>query len=168
MGSLQISCFLTEGLFGYSRLTYLHLPKSARSYLIPQSVKIHYFCSGPISVDPICPQPSGLLQSRARVALLSPRSPSLAFRRPPSLVALASSLLRRVFVCADFLPPALGSSHRWREDVSRASRLAWRPVTIALTPTSLNVAAPSIAPRSGVPTSVGEEELREIGAPQTV
>ena len=26
----------------------------------PQSVRINYFCSGPISVDPICPQPSGL------------------------------------------------------------------------------------------------------------
>ena len=29
-------------------------PKSARVYLFPQSVKIHYFCSGPTSVDPIC------------------------------------------------------------------------------------------------------------------
>ena len=34
-------------------LTYFYLPKSARVYLFPQSVKIHYFCSGPISVDPI-------------------------------------------------------------------------------------------------------------------
>ena len=36
-------------------LTYLYLPKSARSYLFPQSVKIYYFCSGPMSVDPVCP-----------------------------------------------------------------------------------------------------------------
>ena len=27
----------------------------------PPSVKIHYFCSGPIRVDPICPQPTQLL-----------------------------------------------------------------------------------------------------------
>ena len=32
----------------------------AGAYLFPQSVKLHYFCSGPISVDPICPQPSVL------------------------------------------------------------------------------------------------------------
>ena len=51
LGSLQISCCLTEGLFGYSPLTYFYIPKSARAYLFPQSVKNHYFCSGPISVD---------------------------------------------------------------------------------------------------------------------
>ena len=38
MGPLQISCFLM-------------------AYLFPQSVKMHYFCSGPIRADPICPQP---------------------------------------------------------------------------------------------------------------
>ena len=52
---LRISCFLTEGLLGCSR--YFYPPKSARAYLFPQSVKIICFCSGPISVDPICPQP---------------------------------------------------------------------------------------------------------------
>ena len=31
----------------------LYLPKSARAYLFPQSVKVCYFCSGPVSVDPI-------------------------------------------------------------------------------------------------------------------
>ena len=55
MGSLQISCFLTEGVLP---LTYLYIPKSSSSYLFPQSVKIDYFCSGPISVDPVCPQPN--------------------------------------------------------------------------------------------------------------
>ena len=39
MGSLQILVFF------------------ARAYLFPQSVEIHYFCSGPINVDRICPQP---------------------------------------------------------------------------------------------------------------
>ena len=42
-------------------LTYLSLPESARAYLFPLSVKISYFCCGPISVDPICPQPSILI-----------------------------------------------------------------------------------------------------------
>ena len=55
MGSLQISL----ETFWVLPLTYLYLPKSARAYLFPQSVKIHYFCSGPIRVDPICPQPRG-------------------------------------------------------------------------------------------------------------
>ena len=46
-----------RGIFGVLPLTCLYLPKSARAHLFPQSVKIHHFCSGPISVDPICPQP---------------------------------------------------------------------------------------------------------------
>ena len=49
--------FFDRGTFWVLPLTYFYLPKSARAYLFPQSVKIHYFCSGPISVDPICPQP---------------------------------------------------------------------------------------------------------------
>ena len=48
MGSLQRSCCLTEGLFGYA-VTYLYLPRSASAYLFPQADKIIYFCSGPIS-----------------------------------------------------------------------------------------------------------------------
>ena len=55
--SLRISHFLTEGLFGHFPLIYFYLPRSARACLFPQSVKKHYFCSGPLSVDPICPQP---------------------------------------------------------------------------------------------------------------
>ena len=53
-------------------LTYFYLPKSARAYLFPQFVKIHYFCSGPISVDPICPQPSVPRDLRARVSRPTP------------------------------------------------------------------------------------------------
>ena len=34
-------------------LSYFYFPKSARAYRFPQSVKSHYVCSGPISVDPI-------------------------------------------------------------------------------------------------------------------
>ena len=56
MGSLQDCMFLDRGTFWVLPITYFYLPKSARAYLFPQSVKIPYFCSGPISVDPICPQ----------------------------------------------------------------------------------------------------------------
>ena len=49
--------FFDRGTFWVLPLTCFYLPKSARAYLFPQSVEIHYFRSGPISVDPICPQP---------------------------------------------------------------------------------------------------------------
>ena len=32
---------------------YFYLPKSARAYILPQSVRTHYFCSGPMRADPI-------------------------------------------------------------------------------------------------------------------
>ena len=51
------NCMFLIVCFGVLPLAYFYLPKSARAYLFPQSVRIHYFCSGPISVDPICPQP---------------------------------------------------------------------------------------------------------------
>ena len=47
--------FFDRGTFWVLPLTYL--PQSARAHLFPQFVKIHYFCSGPVSVEPICPQP---------------------------------------------------------------------------------------------------------------
>ena len=45
--------FFDRGTFWVLLSTYLYLPKSARAYRFPQSVKICYFCSGPICVDPI-------------------------------------------------------------------------------------------------------------------
>ena len=50
--------FFDRGTFWVLPLTYFCLPKSARAHIFPQSVKIHYFCSGLFSVDPICPQPT--------------------------------------------------------------------------------------------------------------
>ena len=50
--------FFDRGTLWVLPLTYFYLPKSARAYLFPQSVRNHYFCSGPIRVDPICPQPN--------------------------------------------------------------------------------------------------------------
>ena len=44
-----------RGTFWVLSLTYFYLPKSARAYF---SVKTYFFFSGPISVEPICPQPS--------------------------------------------------------------------------------------------------------------
>ena len=46
--------FLTEVLFGYQSVKIC-------SFCVPfpQSVKKHYFCNDPISVDRICPQPRG-------------------------------------------------------------------------------------------------------------
>ena len=49
--SLQLSCVLVRGTFWVLPLTQFDIHKSARAYLVPQSVKTHCFCSGPISVD---------------------------------------------------------------------------------------------------------------------
>ena len=51
-GPLRILCFVDRVVFWILPLTYFDLPKNARAYLFPQSVKINYFCRGPISVDP--------------------------------------------------------------------------------------------------------------------
>ena len=61
LGHCKCSWFLTGTLL-VLHLIYVYIPKSARAYLFPQSVKIPYLCSGPISVDPICSQPSGGLR----------------------------------------------------------------------------------------------------------
>ena len=39
-----------RGTFRVLPLAYFYLPKSARASLCPQSVRMHYFCSGPIKV----------------------------------------------------------------------------------------------------------------------
>ena len=52
--------FVDRGTFWVLPLTYFDLPKSSRVYLFPQSVRIHYFFSDPVSVEPICPQPIGV------------------------------------------------------------------------------------------------------------
>ena len=75
LGSLQFSCFLTEGLFGYPREPTLILPKVPGRTLFPQSVRTHYFRSGPISVDPVGPQP------RSTSCWISAPRPA---QRPPS------------------------------------------------------------------------------------
>ena len=50
--------FLDRGTFWVLPFTYVFLPKSARAYLFPQSVKFITFAAAPLySVDPICSQP---------------------------------------------------------------------------------------------------------------
>ena len=51
-GSLQISCFLTEGLVGYSHQPIFTFPKGARAYLFPQSVKSITFAAAPLGLTP--------------------------------------------------------------------------------------------------------------------
>ena len=48
-GVTAIFIMFGTGTFWVLPLTYLYIPKSARAYLFPQSVQIHYFCSGPIN-----------------------------------------------------------------------------------------------------------------------
>ena len=57
-GVTAIFMLFDRGTFWVLPLTYFYLPQSARTYFsFYQSVKNRYFRSGPISVDPICPQP---------------------------------------------------------------------------------------------------------------
>ena len=44
-------CSFGRGIFWALLLTRFYLPESARAYLFPQIIKMHYFRSGPISVD---------------------------------------------------------------------------------------------------------------------
>ena len=73
MDSLQSLCVLTEGLFGYSREPTLIFPQVPGRTFFPNLSKCGYLCSGPISVDPICPQPTRTEQriGSAREALFS-------------------------------------------------------------------------------------------------
>ena len=61
--------FFGRGTFWVLPLTYFYLPKSARAYLFTNPSNNKYFCSDPISVEPICPQPR-----RARCAGLRSRT----------------------------------------------------------------------------------------------
>ena len=81
-------------------LTYVVLPKRARAYLFPQSVKSVRFCSGPISADPICPQPS------------CSRTPSSQMRRRDGSAPLrlsACESLRRIERSLLLPPPSVRS-----------------------------------------------------------
>ena len=56
MGSLQLS-FFYRNLFGYSRQPTFIFPKVPGRICSPNLSKFVTFCSGPISVDPMRPQP---------------------------------------------------------------------------------------------------------------
>ena len=55
MGSLHLFLCFSRDLLGTNLSKYVNI-----AYLFTQSVKNSYFCSDPISVDPICPQPRHL------------------------------------------------------------------------------------------------------------
>ena len=68
------SMFFDRGTFWVLPLTRFYFPKSARAYLFPRSVELHDFCSGPMSADPICPQPK-LVMTRSLPTPSAPRGP---------------------------------------------------------------------------------------------
>ena len=51
-GVTAIFKFFDRGTFWVLPLTYLYLPKSARAYLFPQSVKIDTFAAAPVVLTP--------------------------------------------------------------------------------------------------------------------
>ena len=58
-GSAQISCFLTEVFFGGTPGNLLlHSEKCQGVPFSPICQNEFYFCSGPINVNPSCPQPN--------------------------------------------------------------------------------------------------------------
>ena len=115
MGSLQMSCFLSGTCWVFP-LTYFYRPKGARAYLYPQSVKINYFCSGPISVDPICPQPRRALGLCERLG---------AWRRAVSW--LRGSGRRDALSCRSVLGAAWLGEAPWQRVLSLLELTQWRP-----------------------------------------
>ena len=68
--------FVDRGAFWVLPLTYVYLPQSARAYLFYKYVNNNYLCSGPISVDPICPQPTPALSVSLDVRICNTRFPT--------------------------------------------------------------------------------------------
>ena len=93
MGSLQIQCVFDRGTFGVLPLT-----KSARAYLFPQYVKTNYSCSGPISVDPICPRPTIPLPMGASGEVKPRRRAAAAQRGAASFVAASGGSQNKLFI----------------------------------------------------------------------
>ena len=74
MGSLHciFVVFVDRETFWVLPLTYFDHPKSARAHPFPQSVKIKYFCGGPLVLTPVV-RNQGTLDSRtARGTALTP------------------------------------------------------------------------------------------------
>ena len=60
VGHCIVYMFLTGTCWVLPLSCDLYLPKIVRAYLFPQSVKSNYVRSGPMSVEPVCPQPNEL------------------------------------------------------------------------------------------------------------
>ena len=102
MGSLRISCFLTEGLFGLLPLAYFYLPKVPGRTFFPNLSKFITFAAAPLVLTTfvrnqvLCPVELRSLTSQPRGPLL-PSSRLTAFSdapcdsfRPPSQPRYAS------------------------------------------------------------------------------
>ena len=95
MGRLQLLFMFLTGTFGVPPLTCFYTSKSARAYIFPQSAKIHYFCSGPISV--VTPfvrnqqraSPSGASRAPGRLLRPGARAGARAGRGPGGDAACA-------------------------------------------------------------------------------
>ena len=59
MGSLQLLCFCSAGIL-VGTLSNV-FSQECQDMLFFRSGNIHFFCRGPISVDPSCPQPPWVL-----------------------------------------------------------------------------------------------------------
>ena len=111
----NIWCFLTEELSGVNLL--LSSQKCQCLPLFPQSVYTHYFCDGPISVDPTCPQPSlGDKTSYAADRACCLVAWSLG-QMQPSRATKSGSLPREWAVCM--------LASRWPEHEARYYRCLW-------------------------------------------
>ena len=134
MGSLQVSCFLTEGLFGYS---YLPTLSSQKCQGVPFSAicKINYCCSGPIGVDLICPQPNATTEARPGALVAHrhagggapPRAGGLQRRRP----TLVSVSVNKNTPFTRALASQASSSNRNPAPDSVFSKLIFQPVFLS-------------------------------------
>ena len=77
MGSLQIPVSFDRGTFGVLPLTYFLSSQKCQGVPFSPICQIHNFCGGPISVDPICPQPKGTAHSARPTRKLRIREPRI-------------------------------------------------------------------------------------------
>ena len=93
--------FVDRGHLWVLPLTYFYIPKGARVYLFPQSVKVRYFCSGPISVDPICPRPRRPSRSSTPSRASRPRPSPPTTMLTSSLILFVGSIFHKLHSSGD-------------------------------------------------------------------
>ena len=98
MGSLHILCLFDRGRDFLGSLVNLLL-SSQKCQGVPFSpiCQNGYFCSGPISVDPICPQPTGVCNKSKTFVRAFALQSSCRNSHPPPDLALRKLMFLRVF-----------------------------------------------------------------------